>query len=82
MASPAEQQAYLREVLTEREHEVFVAVARGLSNTEIAQELFVAEATVKTHIGRLLFKLGCRDRVQLVITAYEAGVAGQAGPAA
>ncbi|SNC73468.1 two component transcriptional regulator, LuxR family [Kytococcus aerolatus] len=82
VASPAEQQAYLREVLTEREHEVFVAVARGLSNTEIAQELFVAEATVKTHIGRLLFKLGCRDRVQLVITAYEAGVAGQAGPAA
>ena len=79
VASPAEQQEYLREVLTEREYEVFEAVAAGLSNTEIAKELFVAEATIKTHIGRLLFKLGCRDRVQLVITAYEAGIAGAAG---
>lgn len=79
VASPAAQQEYLREVLTEREYEVFEAVAAGLSNTEIAKELFVAEATIKTHIGRLLFKLGCRDRVQLVITAYEAGIAGAAG---
>ncbi|WP_462418322.1 response regulator transcription factor [Kytococcus sp. Marseille-QA3725] len=78
-ATPAEQQEYLREVLTEREYEVFEAVASGLSNTEIAKKLFVAEATIKTHIGRLLFKLGCRDRVQLVITAYEAGIVGQPG---
>lgn len=79
VASPAEQQEYLREVLTDREYEVFEAVAAGLSNTEIASKLFVAEATIKTHIGRLLFKLGCRDRVQLVITAYEAGIVGHAG---
>lgn len=79
VASPAEQQEYLREVLTEREFEVFELVAAGLSNMEIAKELFVAEATIKTHIGRLLFKLGCRDRVQLVITAYEAGIVGPPG---
>ena len=57
--------------LTDREHAVLLAVARGASNTEIGAELFMAPATVKTHVGRLLAKLEARDRVQLVILAYE-----------
>ena len=63
-------------VLTEREREVLVAVGRGLSNSEISRELYIGEATVKTHVSNVLAKLQLRDRVQAVVLAHQAGVVG------
>ncbi len=61
--------------LTSREHDIFLLAARGLSNSEIARGEFLSEATVKTHISRILSKLGLRDRVQLVVFAFEHNLA-------
>jgi DNA-binding NarL/FixJ family response regulator len=68
--------------ITEREREVLTLIGRGMSNSEIAGHLFISMATVKAHVARLLTKLGARDRVQLVITAYEARLVSASGDSA
>ena len=74
VVAPAARDAARLELLTEREHEVLRLIARGASNAEIAEALFVAEATVKTHVGSIFGMLGVRARAAAIVFAYDHGV--------
>jgi DNA-binding NarL/FixJ family response regulator len=73
-SGPADERVAALATLTDREREILVEVAGGLSNREIAAKLYLAEATVKTHLGRILTKLELRDRIQAVVYAYQTGL--------
>ena len=75
-AAPAAEESTALESLTDRERDMFLAIGRGLTNAEIAQTLYVGESTVKTHVGRVLAKLGARDRIHAVILAHRHGLVG------
>lgn len=74
IVGPARRQQQRLEQLTDREHDVLVMMARGATNTEIADALYVSEATVKTHVGRIFMKLGARDRAAAIVFAYDHGI--------
>ncbi|MBO0979984.1 response regulator transcription factor [Microbacterium sp. SD291] len=76
LGTPAADEGGRLAALTERERDVFLAMARGMSNIEIGESLYVSESTVKTHVGRVLAKLDVRDRIHAVILAHRLGVAG------
>jgi DNA-binding NarL/FixJ family response regulator len=80
VVAPAARDAARLELLTDREHEVLRLMARGQTNAEIAAALYVAEATVKTHVGSIFGKLGVRDRAAAIVFAYDHGVVSPAGP--
>jgi DNA-binding NarL/FixJ family response regulator len=77
---PGQRPAAVLDEITEREREVLTLIGLGLSNTEIASHMHVSLSTAKTHVGRLLMKLGARDRAQLVIAAYDTGLVGAPRP--
>ena len=77
--TPEPRQSAAASQLTDREHQVLLEIAHGFSNAEIAEKLVLSEATVKTHVGRILSKLELRDRVQIVVFAYETALIKPAG---
>jgi DNA-binding NarL/FixJ family response regulator len=81
LVAPSARDAARLELLTEREHDVLRLMARGATNAEIAASLFVAEATVKTHVGSIFTKLGVRDRAAAIVFAYDHGVVSPGSPA-
>jgi DNA-binding NarL/FixJ family response regulator len=81
VVAPAARDAARLELLTDREHDVLRLMARGATNSEIAASLYVAEATVKTHVGSIFTKLGVRDRAAAIVFAYDHGEVRPGSPA-